>query len=370
MAPVTRLTLTTRPDGVVSLAGPLDRDSIPAVEAPLEKAAKAARGNLVVDLTGVDSVDTAAVALFDVLKTRCTALGGELSFVGLSDVARDAFAVLKVAPAAEPTTRKREGIFVRVADSALGWWQGFVNFSVLTADTMLLSFSGAPRTSQVQKGAMAFQAMELGARALPIVGLISLLIGVVLALQSAYQLRQFGGTLYVANLIAVSMTREMGPLMTAIIIAGRSGAAIAAEVATMNVSEEMSALRVMGLNPTRFVIVPRFQALTLTLPALVIYANLIGILGGLFVAMVYLDLGAEIYLKQAWRALVPLDVLTGLLKSVVFAWIIVLVAAHEGLKAYGGADAVGRSTTASVVRSIFVVIVADALFSLVFYFGD
>jgi phospholipid/cholesterol/gamma-HCH transport system permease protein len=201
------------------------------------------------------------------------------------------------------------------------------------------------------------------------VGLIVFLIGLVLALQSAYQLRRFGASIYMADLLAISLTREMGPLMTAIIVAGRSGASIAAEIATMQVSEEIDALRTMGLNPVRYVVVPKFQAITVTVPALTIYANVLGIFGGLVVAVLYLDIGATAFLGQVFDALVVKDVVTGLVKSLAFAWIIVLIAAHRGFAARGGAESVGLVTTASVVSSIFWVIVADAGFSLLFYFG-
>jgi len=233
-----------------------------------------------------------------------------------------------------------------------------------------LSVAGAPRTRRVRRGAWISEGLRIGGDALPIVALIAFLVGLVVALQSAYQLRQFGANIYVANLIAVSMTREMGPLMTAIILAGRSGAAIAAEIATMKVSEEVDALETIGLNPVRYAVVPKFQGITITMPALVVYADLVGIVGGFLVALFYLDISLEAFWKQVHSALHLKDLLTGLLKSVAFAWIIVLIAAHKGFQARGGAESVGRVTTSSVVMSIFWVIVADAAFSMVFYFGD
>src|SRR5690606_762687 len=130
--------------------------------------------------------------------------------------------------------------------------------------------------------------------------------------------------IYVANLIGVSMTREMGPLMTAIIIAGRSGAAIAAEIATMSVNEEVDGLRTMGLAPRRYIVVPKFQAITLTMPGLCTFANLLGIFGGFLIAVIYMDLGATAFVNQLFDALVLKDLVTGMVKSIAFAWIIVL----------------------------------------------
>ncbi len=352
----------------VVFSGPLDKETVPDVQGALLALAPRP-GTLTMELAGVTRIDSAGVAFLGVVEARRRGAGGQLQLVQLSDAARDALEVFRLAEE-RPAKGPSRGLFERLGDGGYEVGKGITAFLQLTADTVLWSIGGAARTRRVRKGAMTLEAIRMGVDALPIVALIALLIGVVLALQSAYQLRQFGGSIYVANLIAVSMTREMGPLITAIILAGRSGAAIAAEVATMNVSEETSALRVMGLEPVRYVVVPKFQALTLTMPALTVYANVVGILGGSVVAWAYLDIGPLIYLRQSWGALVLLDIGTGLLKSVVFAWIIVLVGAHCGFSAHGGAESVGRVTTQSVVRSIFWVIVADAAFSLLFYFGD
>jgi phospholipid/cholesterol/gamma-HCH transport system permease protein len=355
--------------GVVALVGPLVKDAIPAVQDGLVALASAKGDVLALDLAGVTRVDSAGVALLGVLESQAKRAARAMRITALSATARDALEVFRLPIAGEPPSSKSKPYFERLGQSAVDSWVGLVAFLQLTADTMLWSLGGARRTARVRRGAMWDEAVLMGSNALPIVLLIALLIGVVLALQSAYQLRQFGGNIYVANLIAVSMTREMGPLITAIIIAGRSGAAIAAEVASMNVSEEMAALQTMGIEPVRYVVVPKFQALTLTMPALTIFANVIGILGGGVVAYAYLDLGPMIYLRQAYGALVLLDVGTGMLKSVVFAWLIVLIGASCGFSARGGAESVGLVTTQSVVRSIFWVIVSDAAFSLVFYFG-
>ena len=360
----------TRQGPRVSLDGALDKEGTPGVQDVLLALARTRGARLEIDLSRVSRVDSAGAAFIGVLEGESRKFGGEIEIVAISRQALDAFEVFRL-PGADPGPPVEiRGWAERTGDAAVSNWASAISFLQLTADTIIWSVGGAARTRKVRKGAMIDEAVALGLQALPIVGLIALLIGVVLALQSAYQLRQFGGNIYVANLIAVSMTREMGPLITAIIVAGRSGAAIAAEVATMNVSEEMSALRTMGLEPVRYVVVPKFQGLTMTMPALTAFANLIGILGGAAVAYAYLDIGPLIYLRQAWGALVVLDIFTGLFKSVVFAWLIVLIGAHAGFSAQGGAESVGRVTTSSVVRSIFWVIVADAAFSIIFYFGD
>jgi phospholipid/cholesterol/gamma-HCH transport system permease protein len=224
---------------------------------------------------------------------------------------------------------------------------------------------GALRWNQV-----LLEMSMMGSRAVGVVGMIAFLVGGTLALQSAVQLRQFGANIFVADLIGVSITRELGPLIAAIVVAGRSGSAVAAELATMTITEEIDALRTMGINPIRFLVVPKLLAITLTQPLVTILTNTLAIFGGFLVAVTYLDVGADPFLSRLQQALYVKDLLTGLFKSVLFANLIVTVGAYCGLRTRGGADAVGRSTTISVVAGIFAVIVADAACSLLFYFGE
>ncbi|TNF38154.1 MAG: ABC transporter permease [Deltaproteobacteria bacterium] len=322
-----------------------------------------------VDLGAVDAIDDVGVALVGAVADEARRRRVDFGVTRFSAPAEAAFR-----QAAGPATaRAQRGLpakgFEGLGESVVGAWQSFVAFVVLTSDTFGFLFGGARRTRRVRRGATAFEAVRFGVDALPIVALISFLVGLVVALQAAYQLARFGANIYVADLIAVSMTREMGPLMTAIIIAGRSGAAIAAEIATMQVSEEIDALYVMGLEPTRYIVVPKFLGMTVTMPLLVAFANFFGVIGGFLVSILYLGVGPGAFWSQVGDALFLKDVATGLTKSVAFAWIIVLIAAHRGFSARGGAESVGRVTTASVVSSIFWVIVADAVFSILFYFG-
>lgn len=211
------------------------------------------------------------------------------------------------------------------------------------------------------------QMAAVGARATGIVVFISFLVGIVLALNGALQLRQFGAQIYIANLVAVSMTREMGPLMTAVIVAGRSGSAIAAELGAMVVSEEVDALRTMGLRPARFLVVPKLVALCLTMPLLSVLAISAGILGGYAIGTLTLGLPHDAYLSQTVKSLFTEDVLAGLLKSVAFGAIIGLVGAYKGLNVRGGPEGVGRATTAAVVTAIVLCIIANACFTTIFY---
>jgi len=202
--------------------------------------------------------------------------------------------------------------------------------------------------------------------AVPIVVLILFLIGVITGYQGALQLERFGADIFIANLVGVSISRELAPLMTAIIVAGRSGAAYAAEIGTMKVSEEIDALRSMGFDISRFIILPRIIAVVLAMPALTLLADFAGIGGGLLAAISTLNITVSGYLNQLQISLSFGDLLTGLGKSVIFGLLISTVGGFRGLQVRGGAESVGRYTTASVVTGIFLIILADAVFTFVF----
>jgi phospholipid/cholesterol/gamma-HCH transport system permease protein len=229
----------------------------------------------------------------------------------------------------------------------------------------------APFKGRGLKWAGALHQMVLaGVNSVPIVSLISLFIGIVLALQGAYQLQKFGASYYVTALVGVSMTRELGPLITAIIIAGRSGSAFAAELGTMKVSEEIDALEAMGLDSVRYLVVPKYLALLIMMPCLTLISDLAGILGGGIFEMYQLDQTFPMFLTATRDALVMRDITTGLIKSVVFGLIITKVGCHEGFSVRGGAEGVGKATTSSVVVSIFLIILADVIFTAIFYYTN
>jgi phospholipid/cholesterol/gamma-HCH transport system permease protein len=212
------------------------------------------------------------------------------------------------------------------------------------------------------------QMYKIGVASLPVVFLTSMFTGMVLALQSAYQLQQMSAQMYVSRLVAISMTRELGPVLTALVVAGRVGASITAEVGTMNVTEQIDALETLAENPIRYLVVPRLVALLAMLPILTVYSDILGILGGYIIGAGKLGITPTLYMNETYDALVYKDIFTGLLKSVVFAFIICIVACHEGFKTRGGAEGVGRSTTLSVVTSFILIIAADCLLTAIFYF--
>jgi phospholipid/cholesterol/gamma-HCH transport system permease protein len=212
------------------------------------------------------------------------------------------------------------------------------------------------------------QMLQIGYDALPLVSLMALCTGFILALQGASELRHFGALHYVIDLVAVGFTRELGPLLTAIAVSGRSGSAFAAEIGTMKVTEELDSLRVMALEPIEFVLAPKYLAALISVPCLSIISNFFGILAGGLFMFFSTRLAPLLYFHSVLRSIALSDVITGLIKSLVFATIIAHVGCLEGFGVRGGPDSVGRSTTSAVVKSTFFVIVADAIFTAIFYF--
>jgi phospholipid/cholesterol/gamma-HCH transport system permease protein len=212
------------------------------------------------------------------------------------------------------------------------------------------------------------QMLEIGVDALPMVALMAICSGFILALQGASELRRFGAVHYVIDLVAVGFTRELGPLLTAIAVSGRSGSAFAAEIGTMKVTEELDSLRVMALEPIEFVLAPKYLAALIAVPCLSVISNACGILAGGMFMFFSTHLSLNLYLRDVFESIELRDVITGLIKSVAFATIIAQVSCLEGFRVAGGADSVGRSTTSAVVKSTFLVIVADFVFTAIFYF--
>ena len=212
------------------------------------------------------------------------------------------------------------------------------------------------------------QAKRSGWDSLPIISVISLFIGLILALQIAYLMQRFGSEMYIASIVALSVVRELGPVITALVVAGRVGAAIAAEVGTMQVTEQVDALQTLAYSPIKYLVVPRFLALMLMLPLLTLYSDAVGIFGGYVMCVYKLGITPGMYLNITFEALKYKDLFTGLFKSTFFGMIIAISSCYQGLKVTGGAEGVGRATTIAVVNSFIWIIIADAFFTAIFYF--
>lgn len=256
-----------------------------------------------------------------------------------------------------------------VGRGALALVRGFLAVSLLMLQTLDWLIVKPMRGGGLRVKSAVEHTVEYGVRSLPIVGLICFLIGAIMAMQSAYTLEAWGATRFIADLVAISGLRELAPLMTAILIAGRSGSAITAEIGTMQVAEEIDALHVMGLEPTKFLVVPKFLAMLVAVPCATVFAMLMMLLGGFVVGTTVAGVSPSVYWDQTVNAVSFGDLLTGLVKSVFFAMTIAWVGIFRGFRVAGGAAGVGRETTASVVTSIFLIIVVDLVWTTLFYLG-
>ena len=260
--------------------------------------------------------------------------------------------------------------FEKIGKPILSWWRIARDFIALTLESLYWIFFGPFRKKPIKRTATFEQMVFMGIHSIIIVFFVTFFTGVVLAMQSAYQLSKMGGTIYVASLVTISICRELGPVLTALVIAGRIGAAITAEVGSMQVNEQIEALETMAINPVRFLVVPKLIALFFMLPCLTIIGDLSGILGGYMVGVHSLKINSFLFMQTAFKYLTLKDIYTGLSKSFVFALLIVLIGCYQGFHTRGGAVGVGRSTTVSVVTSFIMIIVADCIVTGIYYFSN
>ncbi len=246
--------------------------------------------------------------------------------------------------------------------------QHIVEVLALFFDTLFWLVFGPLKNKFVKLEGIFNQMVFAGIGSLIIAFFVAFFTGIVIAMQSAYQLSRFGANIYVAPMVSVGLARELGPVLTALVVAGRVGAAIAAELGTMKVTEQIEALETMALNPIRFLVVPRFLALLVMLPCLTIFADIVGIFGGFLVGVFNLRLDPYRYITFSFQFLEWKDVWTGLIKSIVFGIIISMVGCYMGLKTKGGAEGVGKATTLSVVTSFILIILFDCILTGFFYF--
>jgi phospholipid/cholesterol/gamma-HCH transport system permease protein len=358
---------TTREGARLSLRGRCELADAEALWQRLRRALQDATISEL-DLAGVESMDGACAALVQGVVSERRAAGGELRLVeASSDVARmlGLYACAEDAPCAAQAP-SRPGAFDQIGRATVG---------MLTSMRDVLAFVGdltiSARRAMRERGSVNLRAVphlmeRAGADGVPIVLLINFLVGLIIGLQAAYQLERFGANIFVANLVGLSMVRELAPLMTAIVVAGRSGASYAAELGTMRVNQEIDALRTLGIDPYRFLVFPRMIATSAVVPLLTIASMLVGVLGGLIIAVQNLGLTTTAYFNQLQGAVGLVDVAGGLLKSVVFAITITLISCQRGLSTRGGAAGVGNSTTSAVVVILFFLVVLDAIFTVGF----
>lgn len=323
---------------------------------------------VVLDASEVSYCDGAGVAFIVKLQQYQACTGGDVTIHGLREEFRrllDIYGQISLDPL---PGRRREprSVVEQVGRAALGLWQDVQTLLTFVGELTVALLRAARHPRLVRWSDAWLIAERAGVDALPIIALIGVLLGLILAFQSAIPMRRFGAEIFVANLIGVSMLREMGPLITAIILAGRSGSAFAAELGTMKVREEIDALTTMGLEPVRFLVVPRVLAAVTMTPLLAMFANLFGLIGG---AVVMRSLGFPLvtYVNQILSAVTVGDLLGGLFKSLVYGIVVAGIGCLRGLQTTTGPSAVGQSATRAVVSGIVLIAIVDGGFAVVFY---
>lgn len=341
------------------------------VESVVDETRKADLGKSVTfDLSSVGRLDTSGALLMERLQRALAEKGAEVHSEGLGDAETKLFgAVRKAMDTPRPETKTKKTSAVADFFAAIG-----ANVFAVGRETMMglniigASLYGAGRRitgkQSWRPAAIVSQMDRMGVRAVPIIALMSFLIGAVIAQQGAFQLRNFGAEIFVVDLVGILQLREIGVLLTAIMIAGRSGSAITAEIGSMRMREEVDALQVIGLNPIGVLVFPRLVALTIVLPLLAFIADIAGLLGAIVVTWIYSGITPDAFITRMRSAIDIGTVFAGLVKAPFMAIVIGVVASLEGLKVGGSAESLGRHVTASVVKSIFLVILLDAVFAI------
>jgi phospholipid/cholesterol/gamma-HCH transport system permease protein len=329
--------------------------------------ASAAPSRLVVDARGVEEWDTSLLAYLTPVLVEARERNVPADLSALPDGARRLLELAQAVPERAGARRQEErpGVLARIGESTLAVREGGGEVLRFIGEVTLAFGRMLRLRARFQMSELGLVIQQTGPQALPIVTLIAFLVGLILAFMGAVQLERFGASIYVADLVGLGMTREMGAMMTAIVMAGRTGAAFAAQLGTMKVTEEIDALSTFGISPLEFLVLPRMLALCLMMPLLCVYANFWGIVGGVVVATGMLDLSLTQFLNETYYAVTVTDFMLGVVKSVVFGALIALSGCLRGMQTQGSASAVGDSATAAVVSSIVLIVATDGLFAVV-----
>jgi phospholipid/cholesterol/gamma-HCH transport system permease protein len=363
----------TAADGVmIRLTGRLALNDMQTLMAELRAVPEQLRPQrIAVDLGGVEYLDSAgALALID-LEDISKSLSIPFGLLNVSEKDHGLLALIDREALRSPPLRPETAstsLVSTLGETARTQYRDFQEVLSFVGDLITALVYSLMHPQSIRWEEVRFYMKRAGADGLPIVALISLLLGLIMAFMSSLQLKQFGANIYVANLVTLAMIRELGPIMTAIIVAGRSGSAFAAEIGTMIVNDEVNALVTMGFDPIRYLAVPKVLAAMITVPILTVYADLFAIIGGLIVGVTGLDLTVFTYIDQTKSSIRIFDFVSSLVKAVVFALLIAGIGCQRGFQVKGGAEGVGMSTTSAVVSSIFLIILADSAFAIMLYY--
>ncbi|MBN8994670.1 MAG: MlaE family lipid ABC transporter permease subunit [Rhizobiales bacterium] len=357
--------------GVTRLAahGAWTVDNLSTLEREAVTAASSAKGRVVLDLSGVSRIDTAGAWLVHRLSTMVKAEGLAFEEIGISDNARRLLAAVDFTgdlPAPPRRKFRPLRLLELLGETTVNGWADFQQGMGILGGVVRGIFRAILKPSRFRFTSIVFHVDRTGLQAVPIIFLMSFLIGGIVAQQGIFQLSFFGATIFVVDLVGILVLRELGVLLTAIMLAGRSGSAYTAEIGSMKMREELDALTVIGLDPTEVLIMPRIIALVIVLPMLTFISDIAALMGGALVCYIYADMSFQTFILQLRDAVALNTLLVGILKAPFMALIIGIVAATEGLAVQGSTDSLGRKTTSSVVKAIFMVIVVDGIFAVFF----
>jgi phospholipid/cholesterol/gamma-HCH transport system permease protein len=359
-------------ESIVLLGGRLSLEDLNSLMADLQAIPERMKPRKIsVDLADVEYLDSAGALALIELENLSKSLKISFSLLNISEKNHGLLRLIDREALRQPPLRPEEvrsSVIEQMGNMARSQIRDFQEITSFVGELITALFYSLAHPQSIRWDEVKFYMKRAGADGLPIVALISLLLGLIMAFMSSLQLKQFGANIYVANLVTIAMIRELGPIMTAIIVAGRSGSAFAAEIGTMIVNDEVNALVTMGFDPIRFLAVPKVLAAMLVVPVLTIYSDLFAIIGGLIVGVTGLDLTVFTYIDQTKSSIRIFDFVSSLIKAVVFALLIAGIGCQRGFLVKGGAEGVGKSTTSAVVSAIFLIILTDSAFAIMLYY--
>ncbi|MEO0974645.1 MAG: ABC transporter permease, partial [Pseudomonadota bacterium] len=353
-------------ENLVTCAGRWTSGCLGGMEQRLEALAFSP-GAVTFELDGVTALDMTGAWLVQRTRERLESAGHSVQVVGGADNANRLLElVANNRPGEAPDLSAHHGLVEDIGRSSTRQVAFYVEFLEFVGNVTYLAMRSALRPATMYWAVIVKEMEEAGFDALPIVGLLTTLIGVVIAYQGGIVLQQYGGSIFIADMVGAAILRELSPLITAIIVAGRTGSAYTAQIGTMQVTEEVDALRSMGISPIELLVLPKMIALIIALPLLTMFGDIMGLLGGAIMANALLDISLNSFVDRLSQVIDIETFLIGIGKAPVFAAIIAGVGTFQGFRVSGGADSVGRQTTVCVVQCIFLVIVVDAIFSIIF----
>jgi phospholipid/cholesterol/gamma-HCH transport system permease protein len=352
---------------LLSLSGRLDTENSGAFLREMKERIKGTRPKAItVDLSGLGYLDDYGVMVFSEIR-EMLAQREAFKIINADERISNFLSIMAFDSIASPAGRKKKWInpFESLGGETIKFMDDFRFMLSFLGAVFLALYHACLHPKKIRVGDTIHFMQRAGVEALPIVALINFLMGLIIAFMSSIQLRQFGADIYVSSLVAIAMSYELSPVMTCILVAGRSGSSFASEIGTMKVSEEIDALFTMGFDPVNFLVIPRVLASFIVVPVLTLFADMFAILGGLVVGVFILDLTTTAYIGETFRSLTLFYLFWGIMKSCVFAIVIAWVGCLRGFQVRGGADSVGKATTSAVVTGIFMIIILDAVFAII-----